>query len=220
MKLMVEVLEQHLTYLVEGTGEKRHYLEGIFAQAGVANKNKRVYPLPVLQNEITRFTKENISKNRAYGELGHPTGPNINLDRVAMHIKSFRQEGNDFIGKGLITSTPMGNIVKGLLSDGANLGVSTRALGSLKPMKDGLNEVQSDLRLLAVDIVSDPSAPGAYVQGIMENVDYWYDSTNGTIALEQVDRDREAIKKMSTKEIVEEQTRMFGEFLNKLGNYY
>lgn len=211
MKLIREQ-SQNVEYIVEGQENPKHYISGIFMQAGVPNRNKRIYPLPILENEVNRFYKDNIKKDRAYCELGHPDGPNVNLDRVAAYIKDLHKEGNDFHGKALIASTPMGNIVKGLLNDGANLGVSSRALGTLKPINEGLNEVQSDLRLIAIDIVADPSAPEAYVQGIMENVEYWYDQDNDLI----IQKHKEEIKKTPSKHLKEQKFRLFEEFLDKL----
>jgi Kyanoviridae head maturation protease len=213
MKLITEILDSPLTLLEEGEGaNKKQFLEGIFMQGGIPNKNKRIYPIDILQKEATRFMTENISKNRAYGELNHPEGPSINLDRVAVHIKNLRQEGNNFIGKAQIASTPMGDCVKGLLSDGANLGVSTRALGSLKPISEGLNEVQSDLRLLAIDVVADPSAPDAYVNGIFENRDYIYDPIQGTVLETKI----KAVKRMTMDEIERSKFSLLESFFRKL----
>lgn len=220
MLFITEQLED-LHYITELEGnDKKHYIQGVFAQAEIANKNKRIYPIAVLENEVGRYRRENINKNNAYGELGHPTGPNINLDRVAIHVKSLVQEGNDFIGKALIASTPMGGIVKGLISDGAKLGVSTRALGSLKPTQNGLNEVQGDLRLLAVDVVADPSAPRAFVDGIMEETSYFWDSAKQAYIQEHADNTRRGIRGMTSREVEEKQVRMFADFLNRLGDYY
>jgi hypothetical protein len=196
---------QDVEFFTEGSGHgKRYFLEGIFAQAEIPNKNKRTYPLQVLEREIGRYTKEHVIQGRAWGELGHPPGPNINLERACMLIKEFRQDRANFIGKGLITSTPMGDIVRGLMDDGANLGVSTRALGSLKPLRNGIDEVQSDLRLLAVDVVADPSAPQAFVKVVMEDKTWVWDAAEGNyIAEEYADDIRTQVGKMSLPQIRE-----------------
>jgi hypothetical protein len=176
MKLITEVVED-VKYLVEESdGVKNLFIHGPFLQADVVNRNKRVYPLNVLENEVGRYIKENVSTNRAYGELNHPDKPIVNLDRVAILIKELKQDGPTFVGKAKVVDTPMGNIVKNLIAEGANLGVSSRALGSLKARKDGINEVQNDLRLAAVDVVSDPSGPSCFINGIMENAEWiWND---------------------------------------------
>lgn len=184
-------------------GEKQHFIEGIFLQAEIKNRNGRIYPLEVLKNEVDRYVTETIHKNRAYGELGHPAGPNINLDRVSHIIVELNQDGKNFIGKAKLTNTPMGNIAKGLLESGANLGVSSRAMGSLKE-SNGAMVVQSDLRLsTAGDIVADPSAPNAFVKGIMEGVEWFYDPIKGTWFEEKVDNIRKAVHKMSKSQLTE-----------------
>lgn len=215
MKLITEVMDQPLKMIEEAVGEtKKQFLEGVFMQGGIANRNKRIYPIEILQREATRYMTENVSKNRAYGELNHPEGPNINLDRVAVHIKNLRQEGNNFIGKAQIASTPMGDVVRGLLSDGANLGVSTRAIGSLKPISEGLNEVQGDLRLLAIDVVADPSAPDAYVNGIFEGKEYIYDPIQGTVLEAKIKQ----FKKMKMNEIERQKFALMESFIETLRN--
>lgn len=180
IRLMTEINE-NVEYLAEGEGAaKRHYIRGVFAEADVDNRNHRRYPFAILEKEVGRFHTDNIDKQGAYGELGHPQGSNINLDRACILIKEMKADKNTFVGKALVTNTPMGKIVEGLIGDGARLGVSTRALGSLKPLAGGINEVQGDLRLLAVDVVADPSAPSAFVNGIMENVEYIFDAAKDT----------------------------------------
>ena len=145
------------------------YIEGIFLQGNIPNKNGRRYNTETLKREVNRYMQENVKKGRAYGELGHPDGPSINLDRVSHMIVDLRQEGDNFIGKAKLSSTPMGQIAAGLIEDGAQLGVSSRGMGSLKEGKDGVMEVQDDFYLAtAADIVADPSAPDAFVNGIME----------------------------------------------------
>lgn len=215
MKLICEQIED-VEYVTEATedGQKNLYIKGIFMVSETKNKNGRIYPLSVMQSEVNRYMEEAVSKNRAYGELGHPTGPNINLDRVSHMIKDLRMEGKDVIGKALITNTPMGNIVKGLMESGANLGVSSRGMGSLKENKSGIMEVQSDFRLAtAADIVADPSAPGAFVQGIMEGVEYYYDVTKGTWIQEKIEPMRESMRKLSVKELNENRLKYFEYFL-------
>ena len=168
MKLITEVHES-IEYISEANedGEKEFFIEGVFMQANQKNRNGRVYPTEVLQREVTRYNKEYVEKNRAFGELGHPQGPTINLERVSHMIKELKQDGDNFMGKAKIMDSPYGNIVKNLIREGASLGVSSRGMGSLKA-KNGVNEVQSDFYLAtAADIVADPSAPDAFVEGIM-----------------------------------------------------
>ena len=171
--------------------------------------------LPILQNEVKRYMQNYVKENRAYGELGHPDTPSINLDRVSHLIVDLRQEGNDFIGKAKILDTPMGNIARGLLEGGANLGVSSRALGSLKMNKEGVNIVQDDFKLsTAADIVADPSAPSAFVQGIMENVEWTY--VNGRFESREIERTKKFIQNTSSKRLTEASLQAFQQFLNSL----
>jgi len=218
MKLITELTEQ-IEYITEAkeSGDKEHYIHGVFLQANRKNKNGRVYPLGILENEVDRYIKENIDTNRAYGELGHPQGPQINLDRVSHMITSLKRDGDNFIGKARITETPMGNIVRGLLKSGANLGVSSRGMGSLKPTKDGIMEVQNDFHLAtAADIVADPSAPDAFVKGVMENVDWIYDSSTDSWHQEQLNNIKKAVKKMTMDEIEHKQFAIFENFIKTL----
>lgn len=175
MKLILEeVTDVHYTQsLDEETGKKSMFIEGVFLQGGIKNRNGRLYPVEVLAREVNRYNEEYVKKNRAFGELGHPNGPQINLDRISHMHKELRQEGNNFWGKAKLMDTPCGNIAKNLISEGASLGVSSRGMGSVRPNKDGVNEVQGDFHLAtAADIVVDPSAPDAWVQGIMENKEW------------------------------------------------
>ena len=216
-KLLIEHIDEPLKCIVEGEGDlKRHFLSGTFMQAGIPNRNHRIYPVEILANEANRFTTEHIKSNRAYGELNHPTGPNINLDRVAIHIKNLSQEGNNFIGKALIASTPMGDIVRGLIRDDSSLGVSSRALGSLKPMKENLSMVQEDLRLLAIDVVADPSAPEAYVSAVMENRDWVYDAVTNSWTEQVVETHKKVIQKYTTQQLDEARLYMFKQFLDSI----
>ena len=156
----------------EKNGKKEQYIEGVFLQAGIKNRNGRIYPIETMKKEVNRYIKEFVNKKRAYGELGHPEGPTINLERVSHLITDLREDGKNFIGKAKILSTPMGNIVKGLLNDGAKLGVSSRGMGSVE-QRGNAQYVQDDFMLAtAADIVADPSAPDAFVEGIMEGVEW------------------------------------------------
>jgi len=217
MKLITEINEEVKYITEEGSeGKKNLFIEGIFLQGNLKNRNGRFYPEQVLAKEVARYTKENIDKGRAYGELGHPDGPSINLERVCMMIKSLRQEGSNFIGKAKIMDTPYGNIVRNLMSEGASLGVSSRGMGSLVE-KNGLNEVQDDFYLAtAADIVADPSAPDAFVNGIMEGVDWIWD--NGVLKAQKLEQARhhinEAAAKVSKKELEEAKIRVFQHFLS------
>jgi len=175
--LLITEQRDDIQCLTEATedGKKNYFIEGIFMQSEKVNRNGRMYERKILFNEADRYNKEYVQKSRAMGELGHPDGPTINGDRVSHLITSMRREGNDFYGKAKILSTPMGEIVKSLLDEGVKIGVSTRGLGSVKQLSDGVMEVQKDFHLATVDIVTDPSAPNAFVNGIMENREYYYD---------------------------------------------
>jgi hypothetical protein len=181
MHLITEVTQDCsvLTEANEETGKKSYFIEGIFMQGDIKNRNGRIYPAKVLEKEMNRYVKEYIEPKRALGELGHPDGPTINGDRVSHLITSMTQEKSDFIGKAKILGTPMGEIVKTFIDEGVKVGVSTRGLGSVKASKEGAMEVQEDFHLATVDIVTDPSAPNAFVNGVMENVDYFYDIASG-----------------------------------------
>jgi hypothetical protein len=185
MKLICEINENLECHTEENeNGDKNYYIKGIFMQGDMQNRNKRMYPMEVLQKEVMRYQKEYIDRKRAFGELGHPSGPTINLDRVSHMITELKQDGSNFIGKAKIMDTPMGNIVKNLIKEGATIGVSSRGMGSLKPNKNGIAEVQRDFYLAtAADIVADPSAPDAFVEGIMEGVNFWFDD-NGVLQRE------------------------------------
>jgi hypothetical protein len=218
MKLICEQVED-VQYITETTenGQKNLFITGVFMVSEEVNKNGRFYPKSVMEAEVKRYMEEAVSKNRAYGELGHPSGPAINLDRVSHIIKDLRMEGNHVMGKAQITNTPMGNIAKGLMESGAWLGVSSRGLGSLKENKSGIMEVQNDFRLsTAADIVADPSAPGAFVKGIMENVEYYYDIAKGTWIQEKIEPMKESMKKLSVNELNEKKLQFFEYFLSGL----
>jgi hypothetical protein len=222
MKLIREILDDPITIISEAKadGTKEHFINGIFLQAGVKNRNGRIYPLGVLENEVLRYTSDKIQKNRAYGELDHPPTASINLQNVSHHITELTRDGQNFIGKAKIASTPMGNIVKNLLSDGANLGVSSRGVGNLKENASGILEVQADYKLItAADIVSDPSAPSAFVHGILENVEFWFDETTGSaIAAENAANIAKHMKGMTKAQREENMVRLFELHLKTLQN--
>jgi hypothetical protein len=216
MKLIAEeVLD--VRYLVEQnekTGKKEHFIEGIFMQAERKNRNGRVYPHNILSKEVDRYNTEYVKKNRAFGELGHPDSPQINLDRVSHMITSLTPDGNNFIGKAKILDTPNGKIVKSLLDGGASLGVSTRGVGSLKPA-NGFQLVQDDFHLAtAADIVADPSAPEAFVRGIMEDAE-WVLTNKGWKAVHH-DTAKKLIREASRDEIESVALKVFHNFLSKL----
>jgi len=218
MKLITELSEE-VSYISESneSGQKQHFIQGIFLQGNVANRNGRIYETNILRNEVNRYIKEVVDTKRAYGELGHPQGPQINLDRVSHLIKELKQDGNNFIGKALITNTPMGNIAKGLMESGAKLGVSSRGMGSLKSNGQGIMEVQNDFRLAtAADIVADPSAPNAFVEGVMENVEWIYDPIKDTWHEERLDNIKKTIKGMSLSSLEEQKLQIFEDYINKL----
>ena len=202
MKLIVEHLEQELSYLTEAdkNGKKNVFIEGVFMQADKLNKNKRIYPKEVLQKATEKYIKEQVKTGRAVGELNHPEGPSINLDKVSHRITELKFEGNNVVGKALVLDTPMGNIVKGLVDGGVKLGVSSRGMGTVEN-KDGQTFVKNDFVLSTVDIVQDPSAPQAFVNGIMEGVDWIYE--NGLLKPQQIEKYETEIRKASSSELVE-----------------
>jgi hypothetical protein len=196
MKLITEVNERINCYeevLDEATGKKNLFIEGVFMQSNIKNRNGRVYPTEVLDKEVGRYNEEYVQKKRAFGELGHPQGPTINLERVSHLITSLKKEGDNYVGKAKIMDSPYGNIVKNLIGEGAQLGVSSRGMGSLKQNNEGINEVQGDFYLAtAGDIVADPSAPDAFVNGIMEGVEWIWD--NGVLRAAEVEQIKENIE--------------------------
>ena len=214
MKLIKEINET-VNYLTEDKdGKKVLHIEGPFLVAEKKNKNGRIYEFNTLRKEVHRYTEDYINKNRAFGELGHPDSPTINLDRVSHMIVGLREEGNQWIGKAKILDTPMGNIARSLVEGGAQLGVSSRGMGSLK-MVNGVNVVQPDFYLAtAADIVADPSAPGAFVQGIMEGKEWML--VNGIWTEQNQERAIAAIKKASSKDIEAVSLDIFESFLRKL----
>ena len=215
MKLICEVNEE-LEVITEANedGGKNYFIEGVFMQGGVKNKNGRIYPVDVLKNEVDRYNKQYVKENRAYGELGHPTGPTINLDRVSHVIKELHQDGNNFVGKAKVMDTPSGNIVKNLMKEGCRLGVSSRGMGTLHKKGDAM-EVGKDFYLAtAGDIVADPSAPNAFVQGVMEGVEWIWD--NGIIKEKVINEYCKMLHKASTRELEEKAIHAFKDFMSKL----
>jgi hypothetical protein len=214
MKLITEVTET-LQYLAEDKdGKKSLFIEGPFLQSEVVNRNGRKYLKETMAKEVQRYTENYINKNRAFGELGHPDTPSINLDRVCMITTSLRQEGNDWIGKAKILDTPMGNIVKSLIEGGAQIGVSSRGMGSLKNV-NGINIVQDDFHLAtAADIVADPSAPNAFVQGIMEGKEWVM--VNGVWTEQQYTEAKKMIQQASQSDIEKVSLRIWESLVKKL----
>jgi hypothetical protein len=224
MKLIKEINEE-VQYIAEDildeegnkTG-KNYFIEGIIMQGDIKNRNGRVYPSDVLMKEMNRYNENYVAKKRAYGELGHPEGPTINLDRVSHMFTELRQDGANVVGKAKVMDTPMGKIVKNLIDEGANLGISSRGMGSLRKNKNGIMEVQGDFMLAtAGDIVADPSAPDAFVQGIMEGVDWVYDVAAQTwVAQNTFDQIEEEVKSMSKAELEEQAEALFARFMRSL----
>lgn len=217
MKLITETIEDVKVITEEKNGVKSLFITGPFLVGEQKNRNGRVYPKNILEKEVRRYNEEYITKNRAFGELGHPDSPSINLDRVSHLIVNLKQEGATFIGKAKILETPMGKIAKSLLEGGATLGVSSRGMGSLKEV-NGTNMVQDDYYLAtAADIVADPSAPGAFVQGIMEGKEWVWD--NGIVKEVSVVEMYDEIKRAKTKQIEDISLRIFENFMSKLSNH-
>ena len=213
--LIREEIESVEFIVEERNGKKSLYIEGVFLQGDIKNRNGRMYPMETLRREVARYNENHVQAGRALGELGHPDGPTVNLDRVSHQIVSLTREGTNFIGKAKIVDTPMGNIVRGLLDSGANLGVSTRGVGSLRA-HNGYQLVQDDFKLAtAADIVADPSAPDAFVSGIMENVEWFYDNGNWKMA-EAAEQTRRHIKTLSSKEIENTALKLFENFIRKI----
>jgi len=215
MKLISEHVEQDLGYtIIEGKGgAKNVFIEGVFMQANKKNRNNRIYEKSILEAAVNKYVTEQVSTGRAVGELNHPDGPTINLDKVSHRITELKWNGDDVVGKALILDTPMGKIVKGLVEGGVKLGVSSRGMGTVE-MKDGVSRVNNDFTLSTIDIVQDPSAPGAFVNGIMEGVDWVWD--NGILTARQIEEYETEIKEASTADLAKAQTRVFQDFLSKL----
>ena len=217
MKLIREEIES-VEFITEKlkNGKQNLYIEGIFLQGNIKNRNGRMYPMETLQREVARYNESNITSGRALGELGHPDGPTVNLDRVSHKIVSLKESGSNFIGRAKILDTPMGSIASSLIKEGVKLGVSSRGIGSLKPTKEGFNVVGDDFMLAtAADIVADPSAPDAFVEGIMEGKEWIWE---GNSFREQLANEaRNKIESLATQKRLEEhKLSLFNEFINSL----
>ena len=228
MKLIKEIVEE-VHYIAEDildeeTGEskgKNYFIEGIIMQGDIQNRNGRRYPMETLRRETKRYIENYVDKKRAYGELGHPQGPTINLDRASHIFTELKEDGSNIVGRAKIMDTPMGKIVKNIIDEGGQLGISSRGMGSLKQGKDGIMEVQKDFMLAtAGDIVADPSAPDAFVNGIMEGVSYYYDIASGTWqsqnTFDEIEQEIKETAKHSTKELEEKASVLFEKFIKSL----
>jgi len=214
MKLITETIEDVQVLTEEKNGKKDYKIKGVFMQADIKNRNGRVYPVETLAREVRRYTKEFIDKRRAFGELGHPDGPTVNLERVSHMITSLKPEGKNFIGEAKIMDTPYGKIVKNLIDEGAVLGVSSRGMGSIQ-QQGGRNLVGKDFYLAtAADIVADPSAPDAFVEGIMEGKEWVWD--NGMLKSVAVEQYKSEIQKARRSELAEVKSKVFADFMSKL----
>ena len=213
MKLITETIENIEVLTEERNGKKDYKIKGIFMQADIKNRNGRIYPVGTLAKEVKRYNEQFINKKRAFGELGHPDGPTVNLERVSHMITSLKPEGKNFIGEAKIMDTPYGKIVKNLIDEGAQLGVSSRGMGSMKQV-NGKNVINNDFYLAtAADIVADPSAPDAFVEGIMEGKEWVWD--NGVLKSMEVEKYKEEIEKTRRAELAEAKARVFKDFLSK-----
>lgn len=215
--LITEVNFEDAEFFTEAKdGIKEHYIQGIFLQSELKNRNGRIYPIDILEAEVIRYSKEMIESKRALGELGHPQGPQINLERASHLITELNRDGNNFIGKAKLAHTPSGDIARGLLETGVRLGVSSRGMGSLKSIKEGTMQVQNDFRLAtAADIVADPSAPDAFVNGILEGVEWFYDASRDAWHQERLEN---TVKALKEKKTIDEAVavRVFRNFLDSL----
>ena len=215
MKLISEYTENNIEVIIEANenGKKKYIIEGVFAQAETKNRNGRIYPMPVMQSAVGKYVDDQVSKGRAVGELNHPEGPTVNLDKVSHKIESLDIDGKDVVGRATILETPMGQIVKGLLDGQVQLGVSTRGMGSLQNNGTAM-VVKPDFILNAVDIVQDPSAPSAFVNGVMEGVEWVWN--NGIIEPQAIEMMETEIKKAPRADLYETQVREFKNFLSLL----
>jgi hypothetical protein len=218
MKLITELSEE-LEYITEAAedGGKSYLIEGPFLMAEVGNRNGRIYPMSVMEAAVSKYEETHIKTRRALGELAHPDGPQINLDRVSHLITSLKRDGNNYVGKAKIIDTPMGKIVIGLLQANVRVGVSSRGMGSLKPGDSGLMIVQPDFKLAtAADIVADPSAPDAFVKGIMEGVDWIYNASTDSWYQEKLHETKKSMKRMKMDQMESAKFSIFENFINKL----
>lgn len=217
MKLITEQCIDTVKLLTEDdekTKEKNYYIVGVFMQADKPNRNNRVYPLEIMKREVENYNKNFITQNRAMGELGHPDSPNVNLERVSHLIKELKLDGTDVVGRAKLTDTPFGKIAKSLVNEGVKLGVSSRGLGSLKEDGNGVKTVQDDFQLNAIDIVADPSAPEAFVEGVLEGREWVYE--NGVIKAKQIEEYKQQILRAKKKEVEEKVLVVFKDFISKL----
>ena len=216
MKLISEFVDNEIEFLItedKKTGEKNYKIQGIFAQAEKKNRNGRIYPMPIMEKAVGKYDTEQVQKGRAVGELNHPEGPTVNLDKVSHKINKLEFQGNDIVGEASILKTPMGEVVKGLLDGNVTFGVSTRGMGSLSQRNNAM-VVNDDYILNAVDIVQDPSAPGAFVNGIMEGVEWVWN--NGVVKPQTIEKMETEIKKAGRTDLYETQVRAFKNFLSIL----
>lgn len=212
MKLIREHTDNINVITEEKDGGKAYFIEGVFMQSDIKNRNGRLYPNGILVKEALRYNKEYVEANRAMGELGHPEGPQLNLDRVSHIIKEMRVDGKNIWGKAKVMDTPYGKIVKNMIDEGVKFGVSSRGVGSLRTTKDGINEVQDDFNLAAVDIVADPSAPDAFVEGVMEGKEWIWENGNWR----QIEVLKQTIQRASKTELEEAKLQAFNAFLRGL----
>jgi hypothetical protein len=214
MKLISEEVTSAEYLIEEKNGKKEYKIKGVFLQSNIKNRNGRVYPREILVREVNRYNKEFVNKNRAFGELGHPDGPTVNLERVSHMVKSLKEDGDNFIGEAKIMDTPYGKIVKGLIDEGAQLGVSSRGMGSIMN-RNGINFVKDDFYLAtAADIVADPSAPDAFVEGIMESREWVWD--NGVLKQVDIESWKKQIQEAKRTVLEEKKLKVFKSFLTKL----
>jgi len=214
MKLITETTQSEIQVLTEEKNGQKNYLnKGVFMESDTKNRNGRVYPNEIMEKEIGRYNNEYVKQNRAMGELGHPEGPTVNLERVSHIIKNLSVDGKQIVGEAKIMDTPYGKIVKNLIDEGAKLGVSSRGMGSLKE-QDGVNVVQEDFMLAAVDVVADPSAPNAFVNGIMEGKEWIWD--NGVLKPVVIENYKKIIKKTPSRRLEEQAIHLFKDFISKL----
>jgi|TARA_R110000868_G_scaffold81456_1_gene230533 hypothetical protein len=224
MSLLIKEIVEDVQYITEATEDgkgKNYFIEGIIMQGDIKNRNGRMYPSNVLAKEMKRYNEVYVSKNRAYGELGHPAGPTINLDRVSHMFTELKQDGSNIVGRAKIMETPMGKIVKNLIDEGGLVGISSRGMGSIKQNKNGIMEVQDDFMLAtAGDIVADPSAPDAFVKGVMEGVEWIYDVASSSWqmanAFDQIEEEIRETAKVSTRELEVKAAALFEKFVRSL----
>jgi len=228
MSLLIKEIVEDVQYISEdildeeGNAKgKNYFIEGVIMQGDIQNRNGRVYPKETLMREMNRYNKNYVEAKRAYGELGHPAGPTINLDRVSHMFTELKEDGSNVIGRAKVMETPMGKIVKNLIDEGANLGISSRGMGSIKKNKQGIMEVQNDFMLAtAGDIVADPSAPDAFVKGVMEGVDWVYDVASSTWttanAFDRIEEEIKEIAKVDPRKLEEQAAVIFEKFIKSL----